>query len=59
MNDEHYTGLVDLLAHNTSANRFFNNLPSYVQDMIRERGNNILTEHRLRQYAENLVQGDK
>ncbi|MDD2418196.1 MAG: hypothetical protein PHR18_01705 [Oscillospiraceae bacterium] len=59
MNIEHYNGLDDLLARNTSAGQFFNKLPSYVQEMIRERGNNILTEHRLRQYAENLVQGDK
>lgn len=59
MKTEKYNGLDDLLQRNPGAGEFFDKLPSYVQEMIRQRGNSIHSEHSLRRYAENLVQGDK
>jgi hypothetical protein len=54
-----YNDLNDLLSKNARAGKFFDTLPSYVQEMIRERGSNIQSEHEMRMYAENIVQGDK
>ncbi len=59
MHSETYENLNDLLNQNSRADDFFEALPSYVQEMIRERGNNIRSEHDMRMYAENIVQGDK
>jgi hypothetical protein len=59
MHHNKYNNLNDLLGNNQRAGEFFETLPSYVQEMIRQRSNNIKSEHELRMYAENIVQGDK
>lgn len=59
MNKQKYNGLDDLLTRNKQAGDFFESLPSYVQDMIRQRKENITSADVLSRYAENLVQGDK
>ncbi|HHV50408.1 MAG TPA: hypothetical protein PLG48_06595 [Candidatus Avimonas sp.] len=59
MHNKKFNNLNELLASNQSAGDFFNSLPGYVQEMIRQRSNNIKSEHQLRMYAENIVQGDK
>ena len=59
MNKDTYNTLDDLLSKNAHAGKFFDTLPSYVQEMIRARGSNIRSEHDMRMYAENIVQGDK
>ncbi|SDM66096.1 hypothetical protein [Acetanaerobacterium elongatum] len=51
--------LNQLLAQDTELDHFFHSLPDYVQETIRERGNNIHSADALYRYAENLVQGDK
>ena len=48
MKTEKYNGLDDLLQRNPGAGEFFDKLPSYVQEMIRQRGNSIHSEHSLR-----------
>lgn len=59
MRNKKYNNLNELLSSNQNAGNFFNSLPDYVQEMIRQRSNNIKSEHQLRMYAENIVQGDK
>jgi hypothetical protein len=59
LNKQKYNGLDDLLARNKQAGDLFESLPSYVQDMIRQRKENITSVDVLSRYAENLVQGDK
>ncbi len=54
-----HMSLNQLLAQDAELNRFFHSLPDYVQETIRERGNNIDSADALHRYAENLVQGDK
>lgn len=51
--------LNQLLSQDPELQRFFQSLPDYVQETIRQRGNNIDTADALYRYAENLVQGDK
>lgn len=59
MHNKKYNNLDELLSSNHRAGEFFETLPSYVQEMIRQRSGNIRSEHELRMYAENIVQGDK
>lgn len=59
MHNRKYKNLDGLLGSNHRAGAFFESLPSYVQEMIKQRSGNIQTEHELRMYAENIVQGDK
>lgn len=53
-----YNDLRDLLGQNPAARRFFDTLPDYVQESIRERGDNIHFDRDLRGYAEKLLRGD-
>ncbi len=53
-----YENLCDLLEQNPAARRFFDTLPDYVQESIRERGDNIRYNRDLRGYAEKLLRGD-
>lgn len=57
--DKKYYDLNTMLSQDTNANAFYATLPSYVQEMISERGDNIHTVDSLRQYADNLLSGDK
>jgi len=52
-------GLQDLLGSSDSAKSYFLSLPDYVQGMIQQRSQSILSEDELRRYAENLLEGDK
>lgn len=56
--DRKYSGLDDLLKHNSQANDFFMSLPDYVQGTIRERGDRIDSEDDLHRYADNLVRNE-
>ena len=51
-------GLQDLIQQNSSANAYFASLPSYVQEIIMERAENIRSEDDLKCYANNLLAGD-
>ncbi|MFA9380508.1 MAG: hypothetical protein ACERKO_05555 [Acetanaerobacterium sp.] len=51
--------LEQLLAQDKKLEQFFYSLPDYVQETIRERGNNINTVDALYGYAENYTRGDK
>lgn len=59
MSTPKFQGLDDLLQKNPQARSYFDTLPGYVQEMIRERANHVRSEDILHRYAENLVQGDK
>lgn len=50
--------LESLLISNPEARRYFDELPDYVRDQIRSRGNNVKTFESLQDYAENLLRGD-
>ncbi len=50
--------LQDLIQQNSSANAYFASLPSYVQETILERAENIRSEDDLKCYANNLLAGD-
>ena len=52
-------GLGGVLSSSEQAQRYFNSLPQYVQEMIMQRRENIKTEDELRRYADNLTQGDR
>ncbi len=45
-----------LLQQDQNANQFFCSLPEYVQETIRERGQNIHCADDLHRYAENLLE---
>lgn len=53
-----YENLRDLLEQNPEARHFFDTLPDYVRQSIRERGDNICFDRDLRGYAEKLLRGD-
>jgi len=53
-----YQNLDGLLARDSRAREYFNKLPNYAQDSMRERANNIHTWPDLQTYAENLLTGD-
>ncbi len=53
-----YPGLSRLLADDKEASDFFNKLPDYVKNGIRQRADNINSFASLKTYANNLTQGD-
>lgn len=53
-----YTNLSEMLKQNPAAKKYFNGLPDYVQETIRERGDNVCCTRDLEGYAENLLRGD-
>ena len=53
-----YESLADMLHCSREAGEFFASLPPYVQQSIRERGNNVRSMESLRGYADNLLAGD-
>ncbi|HHX71913.1 MAG TPA: hypothetical protein GX701_03165 [Clostridiales bacterium] len=50
--------LETLLITNPGARAFFDELPDYVREHIRSRGNNVKTFDALQDYAENLLRGE-
>lgn len=48
--------LTTLLQQDQNANQFFYSLPEYVQETIRERGQNIHCADDLRRYADNYLE---
>ncbi len=53
-----YRNLSELLKQNPAARNYFNALPEYVQDTIRQRGDAVCCTRDLQGYAENLLRGD-
>lgn len=58
-NKKNTGGLDNLLNTSSAAQQFFSSLPDYVQEMIMQRRQNIKSENDLRNYADNLTQGDR
>ena len=56
--EQKYNDLSNLIAQDVQANRYFNSLPGYVKDSIKQRGSNVNTLGNLKDYAENLLRGD-
>ena len=54
----HYQNLTEMLALNTAAHAYFDDLPDYVREMITSRGNNLHSCEELQGYAEKLLRGD-
>ena len=54
-----YNNLQDMLDRCPGAKKYYNDLPDYVQEMICQRGDNVCTEETLKNYADNLLSGDK
>ena len=53
-----FQNLDGLLARDSRAREYFEKLPTYAQESMRERANNIHSWPDLRTYAENLLAGD-
>ena len=51
--------LENLLSQDAELKQYFNSLPDYVQETIRERANNIDSAITLRRYVESITSGDK
>ena len=53
-----YSGLHELLRHDREAQDYYNTLPEYVQDCMRDRADGINSFESLRHYADNLTRGE-
>lgn len=53
-----YSSLEALLAENTEACAYFNDLPEYVREQIRTRAQSINSYESLADYADNLTRGE-
>ncbi len=53
-----YEGLEALLAADPRAEALFRQVPDYVRDQIRERGENVNSYDSLSDYVDNLLRGD-
>ena len=54
-----YNDLTDLIRAETMAHKYFYSLPSYVREHIETRADNVNSFESLKDYAENLLAGDK
>ncbi len=54
-----YKDLHALLQQDREACRFYDSLPDYVQDSIRQRAESVRSVESLRDYAENLTREDE
>ncbi|MCL2740038.1 MAG: hypothetical protein FWE47_02465 [Oscillospiraceae bacterium] len=54
-----YNDLVELIRNEDEAHRYYYRLPSYVRDHIETRASNVNSFESLKDYAENLLAGDK
>lgn len=59
MMDAKYADMHAMLQSNHEAWRYFNGLPDYVRDQISTRASNVCTYESLRNYADNLLSGDR
>ena len=55
---QQYDGLQSLILNDAEAQRYYNELPDYVRNMISSRGHNVNSFDSLKDYAENLLRGD-
>jgi hypothetical protein len=55
---EHFCGLFGLMESDGEARAYYESLPDYVQETIRQRAGNVNSFESLRDYAENLTRGD-
>lgn len=55
----HYEDLNSLIREDTEAQRYFNCLPDYVKESVRQRAQNVNSLASLRDYAENLTRDDE
>ena len=53
-----YPTLAILMAREPAAKRYYDELPDYVREAIRSRGDGVNSFASLRDYAENLLRGD-
>ena len=56
--EQKYNDLNALISQDVQAGRYFNALPDYVRDSIRQRSSNVNSLESLKDYAENLLRGD-
>ena len=54
-----YINLSELIKSDETANNYYYSLPSYVREHIASRGHNVNSFESLKDYAENLLAGDK
>ncbi len=54
-----YKDLHTLLQQDREACRFYDSLPDYVRESIRQRAESVRSVESLRDYAENLTRGDE
>ncbi len=53
-----YEHVDKLLKQEPEAKRYFDNLPDYVREQIRQRGSHVNSFASLKDYAQNLTRGD-
>jgi len=53
-----YSGLDQMISQNERARQYFNDLPDFVRDSIRQRASNVNSFESLQDYAENLLRAD-
>jgi hypothetical protein len=58
MMNKTYAGLNALLSADPQAQQYFDSLPGYVKEMMKDRVQNINSFESLRDYGENLLRGD-
>ena len=54
-----YNDVYSLMEDNPQAKKYFDRLPSYVQEEIKKRAASVNSYESMCHYAENLTQGDK
>ena len=54
-----YSDVYSLMEDNPQAKKYFDRLPSYVQEEIKKRATSVNSYESMCHYAENLTQGDK
>jgi len=54
-----YINLSELIKNDQTANNYYYSLPSFVREHIETRAHNVNSFESLKDYAENLLAGDK
>lgn len=55
---QRYPDLFTLIDRSSEAGQYYNSLPDYVRDAIRQRADSVNSLSSLQDYAENLLRGD-
>lgn len=55
---QRYPDLYALIDRSSEAGQYYNSLPDYVRDAIRQRADSVNSLSSLQDYAENLLRGD-